>query len=180
MGSSPSNHAVHLAKNFERYLDARSAIPFATFMDLALYDPEIGYYQRDRTRVDRGPHTDYYTSDSHREVFSALVAASAINRLENRDPHTFGFVEIGAEPNGGILAGGLTQFGAVESIGIGDPVQLPDRTVCFSNELFDAQPFHRIIMRNNQWVELGVTLDGPEPLWTGLGHFLPPVRWNPQ
>jgi len=32
--------------------------------------------------------------------------------------------------------------------------------VVFSNELFDAQPFSRVVWREGRWRELGVALDG--------------------
>jgi SAM-dependent MidA family methyltransferase len=175
MASSSLNPAQIFASRFARRLDGRSIMPFAEFMDLALYDPEIGYYRTDRVRVGRTPESDFYTAETHREVFSALVSAGAINRLGNRDPHPFTFVEVGAEPNGGILPEALTHFGASSSIGIGDALQLPDRMICFSNELFDAQPFHRVIRRKNRWIELGVTLDGLTPVWMELDGLSPPV-----
>lgn len=144
-------------------------------MDLALYDPEVGYYRSEVTRVGQNPESDFYTAETHREVFSALVAASANSRLKSRDPHTHTFVEIGVEPGGGIRTEALTGFRASESIGIGDTIRLPDRAICFSNELFDAQPFHRVVRKNRQWVELGVTLDGLTPVWADLDCLSPPV-----
>ena len=150
-------------------------MPFATFMDLALYDPAAGYYRSDATRVGRNPESDFYTAETHREVYSALVAAGASSRLNGRDPHAFAFVEIGVEPGGGIRPEALTEFRADESIGIGDALRLPDRAICFSNELFDAQPFHRVVRKNGQWVELGVTLDGLTPVWADLDQLSPPV-----
>ena len=144
-------------------------------MDLALYDPEVGYYRRDTVRVGRNPESDFYTAETHRAVFSALVTASAVDLLDNRDAHTFVFVEVGAEPNEGILAEALTNFGAIESIRVADSLRLPNRTICFSNELFDAQPFHRVVWKNDQWIELGVALDGLELVWTDLDRLSPPV-----
>ncbi|RKX36149.1 MAG: hypothetical protein DRP71_01365 [Verrucomicrobia bacterium] len=175
MASSPLNPAQLFAERFSRCLDGRSTMPFAAFMDLALYDPEIGYYRSDVMRVGRNPESDFYTAETHREVFSTLVAAGAVSRLNNRDPHTFTFVEIGAEPGAGILTEALSNFGASESIRVGDALRMPDRTIGFSNELFDAQPFHRVVRRGDQWIERGVTLDGHTPVWTDLDHLSPPV-----
>ena len=175
MASSPLNSAQLFAERFSQRLDGRPVMPFATFMDLALYDPRVGYYRRDVTRIGRNPETDFYTAETHREVFSALVAAGASHRLNSKDPHTYTFLEIGAEPGGGIRTEDLTRFGASESIGVGGTLQVPDRAICFSNELFDAQPFHRVVRRNGQWVELGVTLDGFTPVWADLDCLSAPV-----
>ena len=175
MASSPLNPTQLFAERFSRRLDGGSAMPFATFMDLALYDPVVGYYRSDKVRVGQSPGSDFYTAETHRKVFSTLVAAGAISRLDSRDSHSFTFVEIGAEPDGGILTEALAKFGACETIGIDDALQLPNRTICFSNELFDAQPFHRVVRRDGLWVELGVSLDGPVPVWTDLDRLSPAV-----
>jgi len=176
MASSSSDSAKLFAEHFSHRLDGRSAMPFATFMDLALYHPEIGYYRSEKIRVGRHPESDFYTAETHREVFSDLVAAGAVNRLGVRDPQTFTFVEVGAESGGGITQEARTRFRASRSIGIGEALRMPDRAVCFSNELFDAQPFHRVVRKESQWIELGVTLDGLRPVWTELDRPSPPVE----
>ena len=43
----------------------------ARFMELALYHPELGYYERDRTVV--GQRGDFYTSVSVGELFGQLL-----------------------------------------------------------------------------------------------------------
>ena len=73
---------------------------FAHFMQLALYDPELGYYRQPRRRVGRAPGTDFFTA-SNSPLFGELVAAACASLLTAapRAPaRLYNFVEIGAEP----------------------------------------------------------------------------------
>ena len=149
---------------FRRQAGAGAVLPFADFMDLALYDPAAGYYARRRERIGRGPRTDFFTATSLGPVFGELVAAACAALLGGRAPGAHTFVEIGAEPaapggsGGGVLAGVAHRFGAVATIPLGRPLAIPSSAVVFSNELFDAQPFHRVVRRAGRWRELGVAL----------------------
>lgn len=51
---------------------AGGAIPFARFMERALYEPGLGYYERDRRVV--GKRGDFYTSVSVGPLFGELLA----------------------------------------------------------------------------------------------------------
>ena len=57
------------------------AIPFARFMELALYCPETGYYERNRDNV--GRRGDFITSVSTGELFGQLLAFQFGEWLEN-------------------------------------------------------------------------------------------------
>jgi SAM-dependent MidA family methyltransferase len=131
-------------------------LPFADFMELALYDPTVGYYRRDAQRVGRAPGTDFFTASSSGPIFGELVAAACVTLLAGRPPGEFTFVEIGAESAGGVLAGVAHPFGAVRTLRVGEPIALGGRCVVFSNELFDAQPLRRFVFRRGTWRELGV------------------------
>ncbi|OAM88711.1 SAM-dependent methyltransferase [Termitidicoccus mucosus] len=135
-------------------------MPFDRFMDLALYDPALGYYRRDRVRVGRAPGTDFHTASSVGPVFGELVCAAAGALIARRRarPADFAFVEIGAEPGSGVLAGVAHPFAAAREIRIGEPLDLSGPCVVFSNELFDAQPCRRLVFRGGAWRELGVAL----------------------
>ncbi|HZP61169.1 MAG TPA: SAM-dependent methyltransferase [Opitutaceae bacterium] len=148
---------------------AGGVMSFARFMQLALYDPELGYYRQPRRRIGRMPNTDFFTAvDS--PMFGELVAAAAAALLAGHgaEPQEFTFVEMGAEPfgsppdtpGGGVLAGVKHRFGSARTIRLGDPLDLQGKCVVFSNELFDAQPFHRFVFRAGAWRELGVALRG--------------------
>src|SRR6476660_2825789 len=47
-------------------------ITFRDFMQAALYDPELGYYNTARLKI--GPGGDYYTSSNVHPAFGALLA----------------------------------------------------------------------------------------------------------
>lgn len=53
-------------------------VPFAEFMELALYHPEYGYYNTPREKI--GREGDYYTSPSVHPVFGGLIACQ-INQM---------------------------------------------------------------------------------------------------
>lgn len=140
---------------------------FAQFMALALYDSKVGYYRRVRGRVGYGAGTDFFTASTIGPVFGELVAAACVSLLDGADPGGFNFVEIGAEPDGpdepgatrGVLSGLTHPFASVRTVALGQPLDLAGPCIVFSNELFDAQPFHRFVFRRGAWRELGVALD---------------------
>ena len=139
---------------------AGTGVPFARFMELAMYHPAAGYYTRDFKRVGRDEKADFFTSTTFSPVFGELVIAAVVKLLAPAPPADFVFVEIGAEPGGGILRGLAHPFAGYQTISLGQPFTLPPRSVVFSNELFDAQPFHRVVWRGGKWRELGVALTG--------------------
>jgi len=140
--------------------DAATGVSFARYMELAMYHPTAGYYTRDFKRVGRDNRADFFTATSFNPVFGELVVAAAIKLLEPARPADFVFVEIGAEPGGGILRDIPHPFASYRTISLGQPFTLPENAVVFSNELFDAQPFHRVVWREGGWRELGVALHG--------------------
>ncbi|MDR1282744.1 MAG: SAM-dependent methyltransferase [Opitutaceae bacterium] len=129
-------------------------------MDLALYDRECGYYRASRRRVGRGAGTDFYTATSSGPVFGELVCAAAESLLGRHGQRAgdFMFVEIGAEPDGGVLRGVAHPFAGERTLRLGEPLRIEGRCVVFSNELLDAQPVRRFIRRGDEWRELGVRL----------------------
>lgn len=131
---------------------------FARFMALALYDPKVGYYTRNRNRVGYAPGTDFFTASTSGPVFGELIAAACRKLLGDRDPTDYEFVEIGAESESGVLTGVTHGFRQTRIVRVGAPLRLEGRCVVFSNELFDAQPFTRYIRRGDRWRELGIEL----------------------
>jgi hypothetical protein len=59
--------------------------------------PTAGYYRRPNVRVGRIPAATS-TRRHRRPLFGELVATAAVTLLDDRDPGSFTFVEIGAEP----------------------------------------------------------------------------------
>jgi SAM-dependent MidA family methyltransferase len=157
-----SEPSTAFLRHFREALGVDGAIRFDRFVDLALYHPEVGYYRGRRMRVGRGPSTDFYTSSTSGPVFGELVAAACADLLGGTSPSTFEFVEIGAEIDGGILAGIDHPFRSARTVGAGDRIQLTGQCIVFSNELLDAQPFRRFVRRNAAWMEIGVGLRGTE------------------
>lgn len=132
-------------------------------MALALYHPQLGYYRQDRARVGYAPGTDFYTASSSGAVFGEMVAAACTALLGGEArAREHVFVEIGAEPGGGVLAGVDHPFAAARTVRVGEAPQFNGPCVVFSNELFDAQPLRRFIRRGETWRELGVQLRGEQ------------------
>lgn len=128
-------------------------------MALALYHPQLGYYRQERARVGYAPGTDFYTASSSGAVFGEMVVAACTALLGGEArAREHVFVEIGAEPGGGVLAGVAHPFAAARTVRVGETPQLDGPCVVFSNELFDAQPLRRFVRRGQSWRELGVQL----------------------
>lgn len=163
-------HAVFRAET------AGAPSSFAHFMALALYHTELGYYRRQRRRVGLVPSADFYTATSTGTVFGELVATAAAKLLAPARPQEFDFVEIGAEPGGGVLAGVAHTFREVRALHLGEPLAPSGDCVVFSNELFDAQPFHRVVFRDGAWRELGVAADSGHLVEVELPTLSPQVE----
>lgn len=158
MGSS-TTPSPEFAAAFRLRAGDGDSLTFASFMELALYHPELGYYRRAKARVGYGRGTDFYTATTSGAVFGELIAAACVTLLGGEAQareHTF--VEIGAEPGGGVLAGVTHPFASVRTVRVGELLALDGRCVVFSNELFDAQPLRRFVRRGAAWCELGVSL----------------------
>jgi SAM-dependent MidA family methyltransferase len=170
-------------------LQAESAggvLTFARFMEICLYHPLFGYYRRDRVRIGYAQGADFFTAASSGTVFGEIVAAACVSLLAGRDPGEFEFVEIGAEPvppgskARGVLAGVAHPFRSIRTTGAAEALRdhppgprLEGPCIVFSNELFDAQPFHRFVFRGGAWREMGVGFDGDLPVERELPSATP-------
>lgn len=75
-----------LAEIIRREIAAAGAMPFARFMELALYCPKLGYYERKPDAI--GQRGDYHTSVSVGPLFGELLAFQFAEWLEELpDPH---------------------------------------------------------------------------------------------
>jgi SAM-dependent MidA family methyltransferase len=63
-------NALH--QKIEREIQERGPIPFSRYMELCLYDPELGYYSRHAAQFGRAG--DFYTSSDVHAVFGRLLA----------------------------------------------------------------------------------------------------------
>ncbi len=144
---------------FRQKADAAGRMTFAQFMEIALYDPRVGYYCQQRPRVGYAAGTDFFTASTSGPIFGELIAAACVSLLNGSDPRDFKFVEIGAEAGAGVLSGISHPFGSLQTIRVGDPLEISGPCVVFSNELFDAQPCQRLVFRSGAWRERGVALN---------------------
>jgi SAM-dependent MidA family methyltransferase len=154
--------------------NAATGVTFARYMELAMYHPTAGYYTRDFKRVGRDEKADFFTATTFSPVFGELVVAAAAKLLAPANPADYTFVEVAAEPGAGILRDVARHpFAAYQTISYGQPFVFPEKSVVFSNELFDAQPFSRVVWREGRWRELGVALHGRHLREVEMPEFSP-------
>jgi len=160
-------------------------LTFAQFMEAALYHPEHGYYLRSASPI--GAQGDFMTAPVHHPAFGRLVGRRVRQILEGLgDPEAI-VVEMGA--GDGSLAHGvltelapdlrpryriiepfpvwrarqerrLAEFGAQVEWTPGLDECEPFRGVFHSNELPDAFPVHRVVVRDGRLRELWVDVEG--------------------
>ena len=172
---------------------AAGVIPFSRFMELALYCPSLGYYERADTQIGKGG--DFYTSVSVGSLFGELLAFQFDEWMEGRAC----LVEAGAHD--GRLAQDIlrwfrihrpeayeqVQYWVVEPSPVRKARQrqtleefagkvrwyeslaaLPEVTgIIFSNELLDAFPVSRYVWSAGEttWFEAGVGIEGEQFVW---------------
>ena len=134
-------------------------ITYRQFIQIALYDPEYGYYTAKKQRVGKTPHTDFYTSMSIGPLFGKLVVTAIQSLLFEENLSSYTFVEIAAEPETSLLNGVVSPFGQHQIIRLGDPLEVTGRVVVFSNEWLDAQPFHRLVFKDGSWKEIVIQVE---------------------
>lgn len=157
---APALPSSAFLERFQAQAGARGGLRFDEFMALALYNPAVGYYRQARQRVGYSRGTDFFTASTSGPIFGELICAACAQLLEGRDLSRFTFVEIGAEPGGGVLKDVAHPFGQLRTVRVGEPIEITGECVVFSNELFDAQPFRRFVRRGGGWKELGVAAQG--------------------
>jgi len=147
--------------------NAPNELRFDHFMRLALYDAAVGYYaQPNRPRVGRRPGTDFYTATNVGQnphnadaapatsLFGELVVQSCLALMGEAFCARATFIEIGSEPESGILRNLVPPFAAARTISLGQPIEVLGAVdaplIVFSNELFDAQPCRRFVWRESR------------------------------
>lgn len=178
--SSEHPNSLKLIQKMRDASPSANQLNYKDFIQHALYDPEFGYYTRNIDRVGRSDETDFYTSQSIGPMFGALVLTAIKNLIQD---HTnkptnlsdWTFAEIGYEKESEWWTPDECPFHDHIKIGPGDPIDFKGPCVVFSNELFDAQPFHRVVRLGGQWMELGVSLNTDELTETILPELSPEV-----
>ncbi|HXW67618.1 MAG TPA: SAM-dependent methyltransferase [Thermoplasmata archaeon] len=169
--------------------EADGFLPFDRFMEIALYDPDVGYYAAASSPFGRGG--DFYTAASVSPLFGATLA-DRIRALRAQAPpdRPFQLVELG--PGDGALAADLLASLRDERFGLeyrfversdaraaevesrareaapGIPVRRSESIgsegpfvgALVANEFLDAQPARRLRWSGTEWRELGLRLAG--------------------
>lgn len=98
MPTDPAPPARELAAIIRDEIARTGAMPWARFMELALYQPEHGYYERATQNI--GRRGDFFTSVSVGPLFGELLAAQFSEWLDELPPPPAGgplqLVEAGA------------------------------------------------------------------------------------
>ena len=176
-------------------------LPFDRFMNMALYEPALGYYARGSLQFGALPSSgsDFVTAPELSALFGKALARQVEQALDASD--TDEVYEFGA--GSGALAEQLLQalgdrvcrYSIVELSGslrarqtvrlaaFGDRVRwldaLPDamRGVIVGNEVLDAIPVTLLHWDGAQWHERGVANDGERFIWSDRATALrPPIE----
>ncbi len=173
-----------LAARIRDEIRARGPMPFARYMELALYDPAGGYYRSDAARPGRGG--DFLTAPELHPIFGEVLAHAvedAWDRLGRTEP--FVVVEHGAgegalavplldalspsiryrpvevdERRLARLRARLAEAGLAERLDDAS-AGAPFDGVVIANEVLDALPVHRVRRSGDELRELAVDI-GPD------------------
>jgi SAM-dependent MidA family methyltransferase len=84
-----------LRQKIEEEIRERGPVPFSRYMELCLYDPELGYYSRNVQQFGKGG--DFYTSSDVHAVFGRLMARQFEEMWRVLGtPENFSLIELGA------------------------------------------------------------------------------------
>ena len=155
-----------LERQIREEIAARGSLPFARFMELALYHPALGSYRRQCDPF--GVAGDYYTNSQLQPVFGRLIAQK-IAEWERHlgKPREFTVVELGAGrgETAREIRACLPHVPYIELEN--DRGSLPERLigVVFSNEFFDALPVHVVRCDESGIRERFVGIEGGALAW---------------
>jgi SAM-dependent MidA family methyltransferase len=171
---SPMGAEHSLAEVVHKMLQ-HSDLSFQDFMEVSLYHPELGYYSRPESPIGRAG--DYVTSPSLSPVFGFSLGLLVSEFVGKRTDGLCSIVDVGC--GDGSLIHSLCElaspdirrrarfFGVdrlIRSAAVGvtfttDLANVPpsDHQLVISNELFDALPFARLVLRGEHLHELWVT-----------------------
>jgi SAM-dependent MidA family methyltransferase len=90
----PQHEVTGSAQILRQEAEARGVVSFARFMEVALYRPKTGYYERHLRQIGRSG--DFYSSVSVGSLFGALLARRFAEWLEALGPGPLHLVEAGA------------------------------------------------------------------------------------
>lgn len=163
-----------------RFLGPGRRLPFAQFMELALYHPTFGYYERKAEAYPTGPRGDFITAPTLHAAF-ATTLGTLVRELAASVGMKITVADVGAGDGSLVQAlvplvgeGVVARLVAVERSSAGralisqrcPKVELassleqlgPPHGPCivFANELYDAIPFHVVEQGEEELLELYV------------------------
>jgi len=176
-----------LAQRIRDEIERDGPITFARFMDLALYDPDGGYYRSEAARPGRGG--DFLTAPETHPIFGGTLSRFVEDTWQRLDrPSRFVVREHGAGDGALAIAvlAALRDAGSelihairyqpvevdsrrlaafeyhVTGAGFGAAVEPPDDRpvtgIVIANEVLDALPVHRVVQRGDELLEVRVGL----------------------
>lgn len=128
-------------------------LPFRDFVELALYDPEFGYYRQPESPA--GKAADFVTSPSLSPVFGFALGRLIREFLSRTGDVESQIVDIGSG-SGALINTLRAEVPEAEIAGVERGEPIPRAGLAISNELFDAQPFARLVQRCAELRELTV------------------------
>ena len=192
----PDSDAIAASRALTARIEAEIAardgwIPFADYMQLALYAPGLGYYTGGAAKF--GPAGDFVTAPSLGPLFAQTLARQVAELVLHSAPHILEFGAGGGELAGELLAE-LARLGCpVDRYSILEPgAELRDRQrstivklapehaakaawldrlpehfhgVMIANEVVDAMPVHAVAWRDEGIFERGVAIDDGKLAW---------------
>ncbi len=106
---SAGRGASRLRQRIAEEIRRDGPIPFSRYMDLCLYEPELGYYSRARERF--GKAGDFYTSSDVHAVFGRLLARQFEEMWRTlNSPERLDLIELG--PGRGLFARDVLDWSA--------------------------------------------------------------------
>jgi SAM-dependent MidA family methyltransferase len=136
-------------------------ITFHRFMEVALYHPVHGYYQKARDPF--GKHGDFFTAEQIQPAFGILIAALIEQIASQLRGNEITVVELGPGRQEMRPYFARWQYIALER----NRGEFPERFrgVVFANEFFDALPVHVIARRGDRFFERLVDWNGERFIW---------------
>jgi SAM-dependent MidA family methyltransferase len=137
-------------------------ITFRRFMQVALYDPEHGYYRRAQDPF--GKAGDFFTAEQIQPVFGILMAEQVRHLYRQMgEPREFTVVEVGAGRREMAEAFAEWNYVPVDT----DSGAMPENFIglVFSNEFFDALPVDAAVYYHGAFHEQRVALEDGAFRW---------------
>lgn len=194
-GSHALEHSQRLCNRIREAIGENGgAISFARYMELALYEPGLGYYSAGARKF--GKEGDFITAPELSPLFSCCIAGQCRQILETLDCASI--LELG--PGSGVMACDILQsleaydclperYALLETsadlrarqqhllsqrlLHLMEKVDwldtLPDTPfngIILANEVLDAMPVHRLLFKEDDVAELYVGWEGDRFAWT--------------